>query len=187
MHSVQALLFDLDGTLVDTSIANFRAYQLALEEVGVEIEQTQFQSVAFGRNWRQFLPAILQSAQSDAEPAAVAQRKREIYPDLTDALRFNQGLFSLALASRSTMRTAVVTTASSESVSAVFKSVDQKSYFDILVTGDDVLKHKPAPDAYLLAAERLGVNPSSCLAFEDSDIGVESARAAGMMVVRVSI
>jgi beta-phosphoglucomutase-like phosphatase (HAD superfamily) len=181
------LLFDLDGTLVDSGEPNFLAYSDALAEVGVSIDRPRFEEVAFGRNWRQFLPAILADAGCDADPAQVAARKRALYPGRLSAIGTNAGLLTLLVTARPAFRTALVTTASSESVAAILAQLGIASLFDIVVTGDDVTRHKPEPDAYLLAAKRLGLSPGQCLTFEDSDIGERSARAAGVAVVRVAM
>jgi beta-phosphoglucomutase len=186
MAEAAALLFDLDGTLVDTSEANFRAYRDALGEVGVTIERERFERVAFGRNWRQFLPQFLEQAGSEADPANVAARKRALYGNHRNAFRYNEQLLALAAAAHPNQRVALVTAASADSIDVVLGPARRK-LFEVEVTGDDVARHKPAPDAYLLAARRLGVAPASCVAFEDSDIGAASATAAGMTVVRVKI
>ena len=183
MTELAALLIDLDGTLVDTAEANFAAYAAALAEVGVEVDRETFDRLSAGKPWRQFLPGMLAGVAAD--PAAVASRKRAIYPTMTSRTRVNPPVLALARMARDTLKLALVTTASRSGVSAVLAAHDLESLFDAVVTGEDVAEAKPAPEAYLLAAERLGVAPSACLAIEDSDIGSESARRAGMAVLRI--
>jgi len=67
----------------------------------------------------------------------------------------------------------------------VLRQIELHDWFNAIVSADDVARHKPEPDTYLEAARRLGVDPSRCLAYEDADPGVESARAAGMDVIDV--
>lgn len=179
-----ALLVDLDGTIADTADANFAAYAQACEEAGASIGREQFDRIAFGRNWRQFLPEIFGS-DSAVDLAAVAARKRAIYPTKLALLRINWPLLSLIRSMRPVARTAMVTTASRGSVDAILAQFDIAPLFDLIVTGDDVAAHKPHPEAYLRAAELLAIDPADCLAFEDSDIGVASATAAGCSVIRV--
>ena len=105
---------------------------------------------------------------------------------MLDDVRLNEGLLALLRSARETFRTALVTTASRVNVLAVLERKRIADLFDTLVTGDDVSRHKPDPEAYQLAARRLGVAPALCLAFEDSAVGVASAQAAGMRVVAVS-
>ena len=185
MHRIQALLFDLDGTLVDTSEANYTAYSQALAEFGVAIEPRAIAARAADRQWREFLPELLRDAAVDADPARIAHRKGELYRTAIGGVRVNRALLGLAAAVRPMIRTALVTTASAGNVSAIMAHFGMEALFDVVITGDDVVRHKPDPEAYRVAAERLSVPADACLAFEDSDAGAASAVAAGMAVVRV--
>jgi HAD superfamily hydrolase (TIGR01509 family) len=185
LFDVSALLFDLDGTLVDTRAANYAAYAAALAEIGVEIDEAAFNTLADGRNWRWFLPRIL-GPEAHQSPA-VAARKIELYSDLVGQARPNPQMIALARAARGHVPTAVVTTASAANAGAVLERHGLAGLFDLVVSGDDVTRHKPDPEAYALAAARLGVSPARCLAFEDSDAGAASATAAGVAVIRVSL
>lgn len=184
MAELAALLFDLDDTLVDTSEANFRAYAAALAEVGVSIARADFDAVATGRRWSQFLPLFLPD-KDEAALAAVAARKQALYPGHLAASRINTQLVGLARAT--SLRRALVTSASRAGAEAVLAAHGLGDLFEVIVTGEDVEAPKPAPDPYLLAMNRLGVGAEQCLAFEDSEIGAESARRAGIAVVRVTL
>ena len=127
-----------------------------------------------------------------ARPAPVPEAPPE-EPGFLDTLLENPllpiaggGLLALLAGCRDRVRTALVTTASRANVDAILDAHGLRPDFDVVVTGDDVSRHKPDPEAYLLAAARLAVAPAQCLVFEDSDIGLKSARAAGMAVVRVA-
>jgi HAD superfamily hydrolase (TIGR01509 family) len=183
---LRALLVDLDGTLVDTAAANYAAYAKALAEIGVTVDQDSFDAAAKGRNWRHFLPTLLQAAGVTADPAAVAERKKNLYPSFIPQARVNAPLIHLIGACRPLMRTGLVTTASRSNTLAVLAHHGLSDLFDIIVTGDEVACHKPDPEAYRLAVSRLALRPCDCLAFEDSDAGCASARAANVEVVRVS-
>lgn len=186
MKRVRALLVDFDGTIADTGAANYAAYAEALAEVGVEAPRAAFDSVAFGRNWRQFLPEMLAEAGVDADPAAVARRKAELYPSCFGSIVINEALVALLRLHKERCRVALVTTASGANVRAILGHFGLASLFDLVVTGDDVADHKPAPDAYRMAADRLGCAPDECVVIEDSDIGVAAGRAFGAPVLRVS-
>ena len=186
MSGIKALLVDLDGTLVDTAPANYLAYAQALRAVGVEVERAQFDRIASGRNWRQFLPPLLEASGASAEAPAVAADKARIYPALLTHSVLNRPLADLIQAGRPVWRTALVTTASAANAAAVLRHHGVETLFDTVVTGSDVARHKPDPQGYWLAAERLGVDPSECLVFEDSDIGIAAAEAFGARCIRVA-
>ena len=186
MPRLRAFLFDLDGTLVDSAAANHAAYSRALAEVGARLGPHEVARAAAGRHWREFLPALLREAGVQCDPAMVAQRKGDLYREMLGELRINATLLSLARGVRPDVKTVLVTTASAESVRAIIGHFELEDAFDLVITGDDVTRHKPNPEAYQLALERLKLEPGECLAFEDSDVGVASAEAAGVAVVRVA-
>ena len=183
--SIKAFLFDLDGTLADTAIVNARAYAAALAEVGVHVDVLELAQITSGKNWRQFLPALLESADIKVEPSTIAERKSFLYVDMIGDILINTSLIMLLNISRPQIKTALVTTASSVNARAIMDCHDLTDLFDVVITGDDVGCHKPDPEAYLLAAQRLNLSPIECLAFEDSEIGIASAHAAGISVVHV--
>lgn len=186
---IKAFLVDLDGTLADTAEANFLAYSRALAECGVAVDRGTFERDAVGRNWRQFLPAMLTRGRSAAAAPGVAQRKAELYRESASQARFNDALVVLLQQlRRSGAQLALVTTASAANVAAVLAGrPDIAALFDLLITGDDVSRHKPDPEAYCLAAQRLGLQAHECVVIEDSDIGLAAGRAFGATVLQVSM
>ena len=186
MPRLRALLFDLDGTLIDSARANDAAYSRALFEVGAPIAPDDVTRAAAGRQWREWVPELLRRAGVDCDPAAVARRKGELYRDMLGDLRVNFALLSLVESVRPEMKTVLVTTASAESVRAILLHFHLDHEFDLVVTGDDVTQHKPDPEAYRLALALLQLDARDCLAFEDSDVGAASAEAAGVAIVRVT-
>jgi beta-phosphoglucomutase len=183
---LRALLFDLDGTLIDSAAANHAAYARALREVGAMIGPGEVAGTAAGRHWREFVPELLAAAGIACDPRHVARRKGELYREMIGELRLNGPLLALAASVRPPMKTVLVTTASAENVRAILSHFALGDAFDFVLTGDDVSRHKPDPEVYRLALTRLAVDAGECLAFEDSDVGVASAAAAGIAVVRVA-
>ena len=186
MTPFRAVLVDLDGTLADTAEANYHAYSTALTEHGGAVGREAFDRIAHGRSWRQFLPELIAAQGLSADPAVIAGRKAELYATMMDRIRINDPLRRLITAMRATCQTALVTTASKSNAGNIIRHHGLAPLFDIQVTGDDVQRHKPDPEAYQMAAGMLGVSPEQCLVFEDSDIGVASATAFGAAVVRIS-
>jgi beta-phosphoglucomutase-like phosphatase (HAD superfamily) len=185
MKGKQALLVDFDGTLADTGAANHAAYAHALGEVGLTVAREPFDRVAFGRSWRQFLPELLAEHGIDAVPQAIAERKAAVYPGYFDLIGLNTALLRMMVAHRAYGPVALVTTASGVNVRAILAHFDLVALFDTIVTGDDVTRHKPDPEAYHLAASRLSVIPADCVVVEDSAIGIAAGRAFGAPVLQV--
>ena len=178
MSGLKALLVDLDGTLVDTAEANFAAYRAALQAHGVTLTREWWDANGFGRNWREFLPALL-DGNSNVRSAEIAARKAELYPNYVAATLVNEPLVRLIRLLKPSLRLALVTSASRSAAALLLEVHDLRSLFDEVVTGDDVTAHKPAPHAFALAAERLGVRPDECMIIEDSEAGIAAAAAFG--------
>jgi beta-phosphoglucomutase-like phosphatase (HAD superfamily) len=186
LRKLRGLLFDLDGTLIDSAEANHAAYARALREVGAVFDTAEVARRAAGRQWRQFVPELLSAAGIACDAGDVARRKGELYREVIGELRLNVPLLALASSVRPALKTALVTTASALNVQAILGHFALLDAFDVVMTGDDVSRHKPDPEAYLMALARLALGAEDCVAFEDSDVGVASATAAGIAVVRVA-
>jgi HAD superfamily hydrolase (TIGR01509 family) len=178
-----ALLFDLDGTLVDTREVNWRSYRDSLAELGIACRRADFDR-HFGAHWRDFLP-LLAGSGDPGLLACLHRRKQEIYPRHLGAARLNFRLAGLLRRARAGRRIGLVTTASRASVAAVLAHVGLADAFECIVTGDDVARPKPAPDGYLACLAALNARAQASVAFEDSPTGVAAARAAGLAVVVV--
>lgn len=186
MNAVHAYLIDLDGTLADTSNANYLAYSGALQEVGISLNREQFDNESFGKNWRQFLPGILSEHRCTADPFAIASRKKEFYKAAVGSICFNEALVCLLENKSTNVKAGLVTSASSANVHTVFSGRQElRKLFDAVVTGDDVTRHKPDPEGYFIAARRLGVSAENCLVFEDSELGVRAGQAFGAPVLKI--
>jgi HAD superfamily hydrolase (TIGR01509 family) len=117
----------------------------------------------------------------------VSARKAALYPVMLSNSRVNGGLVRRLRAARSRAGIALVTTASRANANALLRHYGLTDLFDVIVTGCDVEHHKPSPDAFHLAADRLGVGPGDCLVFEDSAIGRSAAAAFGARCIAISM
>jgi beta-phosphoglucomutase-like phosphatase (HAD superfamily) len=187
MGNKHSLLVDMDGTLVFTADANFAAYSLALAEVGIKLSKVEFDNMVNGKNWKQFLPSLLSAHNVKVLPQQIASKKTLIYAGMMDRIFVNTALVKLLECSRQLFHTALVTNASSVNVHNILAYHSLSHLFDVVVTGDDVTKHKPDPESYRMAAERLGVSSSDCIVFEDAELGIASAKAFGAEVVVVKM
>ena len=185
--NVRALIFDMDGVIVDSNPWHRTAWEEYNRTLGVEMTAEMQQRMYGKRNdelIREFFGPHLDDAEVFAHGAAKERLYREMMkPHLMDSLvpgirEFLDRHRGLALA--------VATNAEPPNVNFVLDETGLRSFFRVVVNGHQVSHPKPHPEIYLRVADALGVAPADCVVFEDSHTGVESARAAGMQVVGIS-
>jgi beta-phosphoglucomutase-like phosphatase (HAD superfamily) len=177
-----AYIFDFDGVLVRTMDAHFRCYKQALEEVGVPIDRGQFYRQA-GMTGHEQIQYFADRAGVKVDAEAIYRRKRAIWDagdHVITAIGCNVELLRALRAAG--VPVAIASGSSRRSVLPVMKQHGLEA--DAVVGAEDVRRGKPHPDLFLCAAERLGRLPADCIVVEDSDVGVEAARAANMKVMR---
>ena len=175
-------IFDFDGVLVNTMPLHFAAYSRALEEAGVPIDRGQFYRQA-GMTGREQIAYFCRNTGVDRDVEAIYRRKNEIakdHFDLVESIPCNIELFRSLKNAGHPM--AVASGSSKPSILPVVERFDIP--VDIIVSSEDVEKGKPHPDLFLEAAKRMNRSPSRCVVIEDSDAGVEAARAGGMHCFR---
>ena len=180
---VGALLFDLDGTLVDTVEANFEAYRGAFAESGYELTREEFVAT-WGLDSRDFIPALVPGIEAAAVDAIRATKSR-LYAGQLHRTVVNEALVAFLRLVAPVHPTALVSTAKSLNGQQLLDAHGLDGLFDVVVWGDQVSRSKPDPEGYRRALAQLGVEPSACLAFEDSATGREAALAAGVLVLEV--
>jgi beta-phosphoglucomutase family hydrolase len=179
-----AVIFDMDGVLLDSGAHHRDAWRQLLAEIGVE-PAPDFWRRTIGRPAEEAVAHLLDRPVSPEEAAALARRKREHYARLAARGMLpipGAPAFVGMLAGEGVPR-AVATSASRHDVEALLTEIGVRRYFDVVVTADDVRWGKPNPEVYLRAAGGLGLPPKRCLVFEDSVVGVHAARNAGMRVI----
>ncbi len=177
-----AWIFDFDGVLVNTMETHFACYSQALEEAGVPIDKARFYSQA-GMTGREQISYFAQKAGVAVDVEAIYRRKVDIFKARKPDAKAIASMVELYKLLRSNGQPVAIATGSSRpSVLPVIEQFDLTP--DALVTSEDVQRGKPNPDLFLAAAERLGVPPGRCNVIEDSDVGIESARRAGMKALR---
>jgi HAD superfamily hydrolase (TIGR01509 family) len=186
-----ALVFDFDGLILDTETSEFHSVSAAFAEHGLELDRAEWQGIigtADHPHWVDLLEEALGRPVEDREALLVRRTGEHDLVVLSEAVR--PGVVELLAAAEDAGVPAAVASSSSWSwVGGHLERLDLRRWFRHVVTRDDVggdrTRTKPAPDLFLLAAERLDVDPASCVAFEDSPHGARAARAAGMAVVAV--
>jgi beta-phosphoglucomutase family hydrolase len=180
-----ALIFDLDGVLVDSMPVHTLAWQRYLQSLGVNGNhvETRMHGRRNDEIVRDFLgPGVTPSVVFE-HGAAKERLFRELIGDELDQ-RLVPGVKQF-LERAGGAPVGLATNAEPANVDFVLDGADLRRYFESIVDGTQVASAKPAPDVYLLAASRLGVAPANCVVFEDSPVGIEAARAAGTRVVGI--
>lgn len=184
--NIKGIIFDLDGTLADTEPLHMRAWLDVLADQGLDFDEHWFEQW-IGFSDRHLADSVVQEYQLPVAASElqqiksrtfqeVAARSARPYPRVEDGLERLKARFKLGLATNS----------SREDATAVFTSTKLNQHFQAVVTSSDVQRMKPAPDCYLLAASRIGLNPAEGVAVEDSVAGVRSAKSAGLYTLAVT-
>ena len=180
----KAYLFDCDGTIVDSMPLHYIAWKTALAEWGCPFPEELF--YAWGGKPVDEIISTLNTMHGLNMPVEqVGIRKENIYFDLLPQLKVVHEVLEHIEAQYGRIPFAVVSGGRRESIVRSLTTVNLLDRFQTIVGADDYVNSKPAPDAFLIAAERLGVAPKDCLVFEDTDLGIQAAKAAGMASVLV--
>ncbi|MFI7547686.1 HAD family hydrolase [Actinoplanes sp. NPDC049599] len=180
----RAYLFDCDGTIADSMPVHHVAWQQALKEWGGVLPEDLF--YAWGGRPVADIIADLNEQQGLTMPvAAVAARREVLFQELLPTVSAVPGVLQHIEDAHRRIPFAVVSGSTRESVTASLGTLGLLEKFEVLVCAGDYTRPKPDPEAFLLAAELLGVAPRSCLVFEDTELGIQAATAAGMAAVRV--
>ena len=182
-----AVIFDMDGVLVDSGAHHRRAWLSLLEELAVEPPR-DFWRLTIGRPAEEAVCLLLDRDLSLAEAHTLARRKREHFARharrgtvaVTGVQTFARRLVDLSVPR------AVATSAARRDAVRLIEAVGLTDVFEAVVTAEDVRWGKPHPEVYVKAAEALGVAAHACLVFEDAVVGVQAARSATMRVIGVT-
>ncbi len=180
----RAYLFDCDGTIVDSMPLHYNAWKKALAEWNCEFDEQLFYSWG-GRPVVEIISALNQKNGLNMPVDAVAKRKENLYYEQLPQLKAIPEVIEHIEAQHGRIPLAVVSGSRRNSVEGSLTTLKLLDKFQTIVSAEDYKNGKPAPDAFLLAASRLGVAPADCLVFEDTDLGIQAATAAGMASVRV--
>ena len=184
LGSFGAYLFDCDGTIADSMPLHYIAWKKALAEWNCTFDEQLF--YALGGTPVAEIVSLLNRKQGLSMPVeSVSARKENFYMELLPQLQAVPEVVEHIDAQHGRIPFAVVSGSTRESVTASLDSLKLLDRFDTMVCAGDYKKSKPDPECFLLAASKLGVAPESCLVFEDTDMGIQAATAAGMASVKI--
>ena len=184
MKEIKGLIFDCDGTLADTMPLHWHAWQIVTQRHGLHFPEDRFYSFG-GVPSRDILKRLAQEQGRSLDHIAVAHEKEETYLPLIARAEPVHAVVEIAKANHSKLRMAVASGGSQKIICRVLDHLKIRHLFDAIVTNEMVQHQKPAPDIFLEAAKRIGVEPKFCRAYEDTELGLAAIRAAGMEAVDV--
>ena len=181
-----AVIFDMDGVLVDTGEFHFQAWSRALSEHGIPLTSEQFRAT-FGMNNATILAVILGQTPTPELLIKISDRKEQLFRQaVRGRVQPLPGVqVWLERLEAAGVRQAIASSAPPANIDALVDELDLRTYFDVIVSGSE-LPGKPDPALFLKAARLIGVLPKRCVVVEDAVVGVEAARRAGMKCVAIT-
>jgi beta-phosphoglucomutase family hydrolase len=179
VESADAVIFDCDGTLVDSMPIHFLAWNRTMTEVGIELPEDRFYAMG-GIPTHRIIEMLAHEQKVLVDAYATAQRKEEAFFELIHMLEPIHIIVEVAEKLRGLKPIAVASGGSRHGIEKQLRHVGILDWFDTIVCAEDTTRHKPDPDVFLESARRLGVTPEKCLVFEDAELGIEAAKRAGM-------
>lgn len=182
---IKLLISDFDGTLVDTFEANFMAYQQAFSYNNLSLSKEDYHR-CFGLRFEKFME-VMGIVDSNVKNS-IRKLKSDYYPKFFNRLKVNAPLLGfIETFHRQGGKTAIASTARRKNLEAALSHIGARGAFDLILAGEEVKQGKPSPEIYLTTLQHFDMRPSEALVFEDSDVGILSAEAAGIAYIKVHI
>jgi beta-phosphoglucomutase family hydrolase len=180
----QALIFDCDGTLADTMPLHWQAWQTISKRHGLDFPQDRFYQLG-GVPSRDILKMLSAEQRLPLDALAVAREKEAAYIAFLPQIHPLDPIVRIVRENAGKLPMAVASGGNQLHINQVLTHLGLRQYFQAVVTSEQVTRQKPAPDIFLEAARLLGVPPQFCRAYEDTDLGLQAIRDAGMEAVDV--
>jgi HAD superfamily hydrolase (TIGR01509 family) len=178
---MKAVIFDRDGVIIDSEFANVNASVFAFNELGIELTAEE-KGYIVGRHSADYVEHFLKTY--DFSRAKFREIHSKKYYELLDtAPLFSKTVNLIKRLHALNVKLALTTSSRKESTLKILEKAGIKSAFSVVVAYEDYTNRKPHPEPYLVTAKRLNVDPKDCVVIEDSFVGVESAKAAGMKCI----
>lgn len=179
-YMIKAVIFDMDGLMIDSEMLHFKAYQHVLAKVGIEFAQDGYWQV-WGSD-KEMCERLVKGYNLRIAPEELLKMKNNFFRTiLIHNVIPKKGLFSLLEKLKSANYLLAVASGSQrEEIEGILANLNISHYFSTVVSAESVERGKPAPDSFLFAAKKLGIAPDNCLVLEDSPRGVLAAKKAGM-------
>ena len=186
LKTLKGIVFDCDGTLADTMPLHWRAWQAVAKRHNFHFPEDRFYSLG-GVPSRDILKMLGEEQGLKLDPLAVAHEKESEYLPLIAQVEPINLVVGVAREHFGKIPLAVASGGTRAIIERVLRHLGIRELFTAVITSEDVVNQKPAPDIFLEAAHRMGVPPQFCRAYEDTDLGMQAIRAAGMEAVDVRL
>jgi beta-phosphoglucomutase-like phosphatase (HAD superfamily) len=183
-NDIRGIIFDCDGTLADTMPLHWRAWQVVTARHRLHLPEARFYALG-GIPSRDILKMLGEEQGIALDHLAIAREKEAEYLPLIAQVEPINIVVSVARKHRGNIPLAVASGGTRRIINQVLEHLGILQLFDAIVTSEDVTNQKPAPDIFLEAARRINVPPALCRAYEDTDLGMQAIRAAGMEAIDV--
>lgn len=184
-HDYDGLIFDMDGTLADTMPTHFIAWSRSMDAQGIRFPEDRFYALG-GVPAVNIIDMLAREQGLSVDAIKIAEEKEALFLELLAEVRPVTPVKAIAEFHREHIPMAVATGSEKWVAEKILRELGIWDWFGAVVGADCVENPKPAPDSYLRAAELIGVDPRRCHAFEDTKLGIEAARRAGMTVVDIN-
>jgi len=186
MRKAEAVIFDMDGVLIDSEPIHVTIEKKLFSKLGIEVTDDVHRSYMGASNDYMYTDLRLRFKLPESVKELMVQDElfRSDYFNRLETIPVNDGLISLLSQMKAAgLKLAVATSSSPEIVNILLNKCEIAHFFDAIVTTSEAGKSKPSPDVYLLAAKKIGVLPENCIVFEDSPNGLLAAKSAGMYCI----
>lgn len=182
-----AVIFDLDGTVLDNEDEYGIAFREVLSKLGekTDSEFPHTQGIGVEENWQRLIPKYKIKTKKSIEE--LSKETQKAYLKILSRVTLKEGVRNFIQDVKdSGVFVALATSSTWPTVEKVFEALDLEGIFDVMTTSEEVRFKKPDPEIFLLTAQKLGVDPETCLVIEDTEAGIKAAKGAGMNIVAIA-
>ena len=184
--ATRGIIFDCDGTLTDSMPVHYLSWKQAFDAHGIEFTEQRFYAMG-GMPSDKIVATMGAEHGKRLDADEVAHEKETNFVELLHQVPPLEAVVQIAKREKGKRKIAVASGGFRWVIDKQLAHIGLSDWFDAIVTAEDTERHKPEPDVFLEAARRLGVPPEQCLVFEDSELGLEAARRAGMDAIDVRL